>query len=34
VKTSLNTLEKEEKHYSRFYRNKKNSIVKSWLMFS
>jgi hypothetical protein len=23
------TLEKEEKHYSRFYRNKKNSIVKS-----
>jgi cytidine deaminase len=29
VKTSLNTLEKEEKHYSRFYRNKKNSVVKS-----
>ena len=23
VKTSLNTLEKEERHYSRFYRNKK-----------
>jgi cytidine deaminase len=29
VKTSLNTLEKEERHYSRFYRNKKNSVVKS-----
>ena len=29
VKTSLNTLEKEEKHYSRFYRKQKNSIVKT-----
>ena len=29
VKTSLNTLEKEERHYSRFYRNQKNLIVKS-----
>ena len=29
VKTTLNTLEKEEKHYSRFYRNKKNAVVKS-----
>jgi len=29
VKTTLNTLEKEERHYSRFYRNQKNAVVKS-----
>ncbi len=29
IKTSLNTLEKEERHYSRFYRNQKNLIVKT-----
>ena len=30
VKTSLNTLEREERHYSRFYRNQRNqTLVKS-----
>ena len=29
VKTTLNTLEKEERHYSKFYKTQKKSIVKS-----
>lgn len=29
IKTTLNTLEKEERHYSRFYKKQKTSIVKS-----
>ena len=29
VKKSLTTLEKEERHYSRFYRKQQNLIVKT-----